>query len=68
MARLGRSSSTTIGSIDMPHLVESYDYMGIAHIADERSGEPARLSECVYRVAEEATGEASGQGIFEGGS
>src|SRR5688572_4948214 len=43
-----------IGSIEMPHLVESYDYMGIAHVADDatRRAEPARLTECVYRVAE----------------
>jgi hypothetical protein len=41
----------SIGSIEMPHLVDSYDYMGIAHIA-ETPGEPARLTECVYRVAE----------------
>jgi beta-glucosidase len=48
----------------MPHLVESYDYLGIAHVAEtpgpsgpsERGtgsrGEPERLTECVYRVAE----------------
>jgi beta-glucosidase len=40
-----------IGSIELPHLVESFDYMGIAHIA-ERKDEAARLTECVYRVAE----------------
>ena len=44
----------TIGSIEMPHLVESYDYLGLAHIADQWGvhAEPARLTECVYRVAE----------------
>lgn len=55
----------TIGSIEMPHLVESYDFLGIAHVAEEpssgpggpsergvRQGEPARLTDCVYRVAE----------------
>ena len=53
----------TIGSIEMPHLVESYDYLGLAHIAERSGGpsgpserevraEPARLTECVYRVAE----------------
>jgi beta-glucosidase len=68
----------TIGSLEMPHLVESFEYLGIAHIAEERGavgagpsgpsergagpsgpsergvrrGEPARLAECVYRVAD----------------
>ena len=42
-----------IGSIEMPHLVESYDYLGLSHIVDGQSrGEPARLSDCVYRVAD----------------
>ena len=53
----------TIGSIEMPHLVESYDYLGVSHLAERSGGpsgpsereiraEPARLTECVYRIAE----------------
>jgi beta-glucosidase len=43
----------TIGSIEMPHLVDSYDYLGLSHgVDDQARAEPARLTECVYRVAE----------------
>jgi beta-glucosidase len=44
----------SIGSIEMPELVESYDYLGIAHVVDgqSRRGEPARMTECVYRIAD----------------
>ena len=41
----------SIGSLQMPELVESFDYLGIAHMA-ETPAEPARLTECVYRVAD----------------
>ena len=65
----------SIGSIEMPQLVESFDYLGIAHVVEERGagpsgpsergtgpsgpsergtgrGEPARLTECIYRIAD----------------
>jgi hypothetical protein len=41
----------SIGSFELPHLRDSYDFIGIAHHAGER-GEPALLTECVARVAD----------------
>ena len=41
----------SIGSFEMPHLRESYDYLGLAHFAEHR-GEPARLTDCIARVAD----------------
>ncbi len=41
----------SIGTFEMPELRESYDYLGLAHHA-ERPGEPARLTDCVARVAD----------------
>ena len=40
-----------IGSFEMPHLRESYDYLGIAHLA-EQGGAPALLTDCIARVAD----------------
>lgn len=45
----------SIGSFEMLHLRESYDYLGLAHYAGPR-GEPALLSDCVGRVADARDG------------
>ena len=47
----GRLELPSMGTIEMPELVGSFDLLGIAHMA-EGQAEPARLTECVYRVAD----------------
>lgn len=45
----------TMGSIEMPELVDSFDYLGLSHVVDGGTSvraEPARMTECVYRVAD----------------
>jgi beta-glucosidase len=41
----------SIGSFELPHLRDSYDYVGVAHLAGDR-GEPAQLTDCVARAAD----------------
>ena len=47
----GMLALPSIGSFEMPHLRESFDYLGLAHLA-EHGGAPAQLADCVARAAD----------------